>query len=190
MIRESPRALQFAAYWTKFEEYLKPKSNFRIARFKLRSLMQSEGESIDSFLRRIRTLLQDCAYPNAQKDEHIIDTIFFGCESEQVKSKLLKEADLTLTKALNIARTEEATKAQIRDLQGSNAVLHAMHMKKKGASQRKDHAKKSKEQQKGEECSRCGTSHGTLRDDCPARSSKCLNCGKIGHWRSVCRSSK
>ena len=45
-------------YWTKFEEYVAPKSNFRLARYKLRTLKQAEGETIDSFLKKVRILMQ------------------------------------------------------------------------------------------------------------------------------------
>ena len=33
-------------YWAKFKDYVKPKSNFRIARFKLRECRQQEGEPL------------------------------------------------------------------------------------------------------------------------------------------------
>ncbi|EDO35143.1 predicted protein [Nematostella vectensis] len=39
-------------YWRKFEEYVSPKSNFRLARYKLRALKQQKEESVDSFLRK------------------------------------------------------------------------------------------------------------------------------------------
>ena len=44
-------------YWTKFEEYVAPKSNFRLARYKLRTLRQEPGEAIDSFLKKVRVLM-------------------------------------------------------------------------------------------------------------------------------------
>ena len=37
-------------------------------------------------------------------------------------------------------------------------------------------------------CGNCGRRH--VRGQCPARSSVCRACGKIGHWYSVCRSSR
>ena len=45
------------AYRTKFEEYVAPKSNFRLARCKLRRLRQEPGEAIDSFLKKVRVLM-------------------------------------------------------------------------------------------------------------------------------------
>ena len=49
-------------YWAKFKDYVKPKSSFRIARYKLRACRQEEGESIDAFLTQLRTILAECKY--------------------------------------------------------------------------------------------------------------------------------
>ena len=107
------------SYWDRYERFVKPKSNFRIARFRLRGAKQAEGESVDQFVKRIRLIANECAYNADQIDEHLIDTLIFGCSSERIKSKLLqKDENLTLDAALDIARTEEATQAQLRDLQG------------------------------------------------------------------------
>ena len=39
-------------------------------------------------------------------------------------------------------------------------------------------------------CFRCGEeSHIASAPDCPARNSQCGNCGKIGHWKKVCKST-
>ena len=46
-------------YWTKFEEYVAPKSNFRLARYKLRTLRQEPGEVIDLFLKKVRVLIKE-----------------------------------------------------------------------------------------------------------------------------------
>ena len=36
---------KLATYWSRFENYLSPKSNFRLARYKLRTLKQEPGEA-------------------------------------------------------------------------------------------------------------------------------------------------
>lgn len=63
-------------YWTRFENYLSPKSNFRLARYKLRTLKQEPDESVDSFVKRIRILVEECRFENA--NEHIINALIFG----------------------------------------------------------------------------------------------------------------
>ena len=39
-------------HWERFEHYIAPKSNFRLSRFKLRSMTQAQGESVDSFVKK------------------------------------------------------------------------------------------------------------------------------------------
>lgn len=68
-------------YWTRFENYLSPKSNFRLARYKLRTLKQEPDESVDSFVKRIRILVEECRFENA--NEHIIDALIFGSNSKR-----------------------------------------------------------------------------------------------------------
>jgi len=54
---------KLSPYWERFEKFVKPKSNFRVARFKLRAARQAEGESVDKFVKRIRLIASECAYP-------------------------------------------------------------------------------------------------------------------------------
>ena len=83
-------------YWTKFEECVVPKSNFRLARYKLRVLKQDKGESVDCFIKKVRILFKECKYTNV--DEHVIDAPIFGSSDPRVQAKLLKhDASLTLT---------------------------------------------------------------------------------------------
>lgn len=123
----------------------------------------------------------------------MIDTLIFGCTSERIKSKLLqKDESLTLDVALDIARTEEATQAQLRDLQGEKqAQTDAVSVKPKQPSgQTKFYQKTPIRQQSSDSkmyvCNSCGTYH--QKDACPAKGSKCLQCGKLNHWKRVCRS--
>ena len=102
---------KLSTYWEKFEEYVAPRSNFRLARYKLRTLKQEPDESVDSFLKKVRILVTECKYTNP--DEHIIDALIFGSNNPRVQSKLLEyDSTLTLNKAVSIARTQEATSNQ------------------------------------------------------------------------------
>ena len=51
-----------SVYWDRFGKYVAPKSNFRIARFKLRSMKQDNGESVDAYMKTVRILAPECRY--------------------------------------------------------------------------------------------------------------------------------
>ena len=175
---------KLSTYWEKFEDFVAPRSNFRLARYKLRTLKQEAGESVDSFLKKVRIFVNECKFTNP--DEHIIDALIFGSNNPRVQSKLLEyDASLTLNKAMSIARTQEATSNQLQDIRGSqittvDALQHGrntQHMNTPPA-----------QGTQGERCGNCGTFHDPPRRSCPAYGTKCDACGKFGHWRSVCRS--
>ena len=54
-------------HWDKLDEYVKPKSNFRVARAQLRTLKQEPGETVDNFMTRARVLAADCQYTNTEE---------------------------------------------------------------------------------------------------------------------------
>lgn len=80
-------------YWTRFENYLSPKSNFRLSRYKLRTLKQEPGESVNSFVKKIRILVEECRFTNP--DEHTIDALIFGSNSKRTQTKLLDKDALS-----------------------------------------------------------------------------------------------
>ena len=97
---------KLSTYWEKFEDFVAPRSNFRLARYKLRTLKQKTGESVDSFLKKVQILVNEYKFTNP--DKHIIDALIFGSNNLLVQSKLLQyDATLTLNKAVGIARTHE-----------------------------------------------------------------------------------
>ena len=170
-------------YWTKFEGYVAPKSNFRLARYKLRTLKQAEGETIDSFLKKV--LVSESKYSNA--DEHLIDALIFGSNNPNVQAKLLEQdSTLTLDKAIDIARTQEATSTQLADIRGPSSSIHALEHKNRKKQQQQTLDKSSMKM-----CGNCGRSHGlSSRSVCPAFNTRCKNCNRLHHWGRVCRSGK
>ena len=91
-----------SVYWDRFGKYVAPKSNFRIARFKLRSMKQDNGESVDAYMKTVRILARECKYTDT--NEHMLDTLIFGTNSEHVQSKLIqRDETLSLDEAIDIA---------------------------------------------------------------------------------------
>ena len=148
---------KLSTYWTRFENYLSPKSNFRLARYKLRTLRQEPDESVDSFVKKIRILVEECHFTNP--DEHIIDALIFGSNSKRTQTKLLeKDATLTLDTALDIARTEEVTSKQVKGISSDvstrvDALKHGRTSSKAGNSPSKPRGPIIRL------CGCCGTEH-------------------------------
>ena len=153
-----------STYWTKFEDYVAPRSNFRLFRNKLRTVKQEPSETVDSFLMKIRILVRECKYTNP--DEHIIDALIFGSNNPRVQSKLLEhDGTLTLDKAVNITRTQEDTNNQLQDIMGSQ--ITAVDALKHGPYTGQPSGQGN--QAKDERCGNCGNFHDlTRRSLCPA----------------------
>ena len=75
------------AVFEAFEKYCKPICNFCTARFKFRSIKQHDTETINTFYHLILHLARQCQFDNI--DEHLIDTIVYGCKSKKAQDKLL-----------------------------------------------------------------------------------------------------
>ena len=48
-----------SVYWDRFGKYVAPKSNFIIARIKLRYMKQDNGESVDAYMKTVRILARE-----------------------------------------------------------------------------------------------------------------------------------
>lgn len=163
-------------YWDRFTSHVSPKSNFRLARHTLRAMTQRQGEPVDAFVRRLRSVGNECEYNDT--DEQIIDAFIFGINSRSVQKTLLqKDKDLGLADAIKTARLEEATIKQVEEISAPNIPVEVHEMKRD--------PKRRTERQKT--CPRCGRSHGK---DCPAKGKTCMKCGKDNHFANVCRSKQ
>ena len=69
-----------APHWKGVEDYVKPKSNFRVSRFYLRALKQYSHESVDAFMTRARLIANECEYTG--KEEQLLDTLIAGLHSD------------------------------------------------------------------------------------------------------------
>ena len=138
----------------------------------------------------LKTKAQTCEFAEL-KDSLIRDRVVCGIICDKTRAKLLKESELTLQKALDICRANEATTSQLKTL-SSHATnkesveqeVLAIQKHRTSAPQRSRH--EATEPQRSQ-CDKCGTRH-QRHQKCPAYGMECYNCGRKNHFSKVCRS--
>ncbi|KAG1649799.1 hypothetical protein GQR58_028618 [Nymphon striatum] len=95
----------------KLENYFIPKRNIIFERAKFNGRSQAQGENVEPFVRALYNLAEFCEFGD-QKEEHIRDRLVIGIVDQHVSEKLQLLPDLTLSKAIEIARNSELVKSQ------------------------------------------------------------------------------
>ena len=99
----------------KFDEYCNPRKNITWERHKFNTRNQQVGETIDQYVTDLKTKAQTCEFANL-KESLIRDRIVCGIICDRTRARLLKDSELTLQKALDICRANEATASQLKTL--------------------------------------------------------------------------
>ncbi|XP_041638494.1 ral GTPase-activating protein subunit beta-like [Cheilinus undulatus] len=94
-----------------FDEHFVPKRNIIHERACFHRRSQRQGESVEPFMRHLYELAEHCEF-GAAKEKQIRDRIVIGITDNDVSQKLQLEPDLTLEKAVSIARQSELIKVQ------------------------------------------------------------------------------
>ena len=110
---------------------------------------------------------------------------------EEIKERLLRDSELTLERAIDICKANEAAQAQMKVLTGAeNSASVNMIRKLKKMNLRKkqvpvvEQATRNALTPKKKQCKRCGTSH-KFRE-CSAWGATCDKCGGRNHYASKC----
>ena len=182
----------------KFEGHFVKRRNLIFERAKFNRRKQEEGEPVDDFIMDLYRIAEHCSYGNLH-DELVRDRIVVGLRSAALSEKLQRDADLTLDKAVRMAREDETIRKQQALLrndfkedkpeQGKDKsdldYLRKKPFKHKGKPP--NATPPGQYQQNPKKCTRCGRSPAHCREQCPAREETCHRCNKKGHFKSMCR---
>ena len=180
----------------KFDTHFTPQKNVIHVRAMFHQRSQGSGESIEAFHRALYELSEYANFP--ERDEAIRDRFVLGVRDIELSEKLQLQADLTLDRAIQMARQFESVKKQMGE-QRSQAQVDAVHSSRGRGKQRGGSARGGARGPKRSDfstasqrdsCGRCGRTQHSREDQCPAKGQKCRKCGKIGHFKIACRSKK
>ncbi len=173
----------------KFQQYCEPKKNITYQRYCFFTCNQKTGQTIDQYLSELRQKAHSCEFSTLE-DGLLRDRIVCGILNSSVRERLLRENKLTLGKAVDTCRASEIASSQAKQLNSAEKQVDAVRRKKnpEGKSKGNRTPRDGKQSAQPQKCGRCGKSH--EGNKCPAKGQKCFKCGIIGHFGSVCRSSK
>ncbi|XP_068696020.1 uncharacterized protein [Montipora foliosa] len=101
---------------TKFEELCIGETNETYKRYIFNRRNQEEGESIDKYVNVLRTLAQSCNFCSCLHDSLVHDRLVLGIRNSGTRKKLLQEKKLTLSRAIDICKSSEATSQQMKTI--------------------------------------------------------------------------
>ena len=152
-----------------YERYFLPKKNVTLERHVFNTRFQQPSEPFDNFVTDIKLKAKTCEFA-ALNDSLIKDRIVVGITDDSVRSRLLRDADLDLQKAIDICHSAEQASAQMGTLSGTSAKIDTVNTQRGGPS-----------------CKSCGRKHPPRR--CPAYGKTCRDCGEQNHFSYMCKNS-
>ena len=127
-------------------------------------------------------------------EEMIHDRIVVGIRNQVLSERMQLDKKLTLESATKLVRENEAVKMQQMEQTDQTQRKDIDSVKTNQQSRPKRRLPTIRHQRKGSVptqkmpqprshnvCSRCGNSHPSGKDNCPAKAVKCHKCGKTGH---------
>ena len=138
-------------------EYCNPRKNVTILRHKFFTYRQ-EGQNFHDFVTELKKLSSECEFDNLQ-DSLIKDMIVCGTKDNSLRERLLRECDLTLSKAISAGHAAEETRKHAREILRSqpSADVDKIFKKKLNKSNHNSHNQKPRDFIK--RCKFCDSSH-------------------------------
>ena len=177
---DAPSTKTFAELSELLTNHFQPKKMVVAERFRFQRRFQLENESVMEFTAGLRTLSRDCNFGDFLNDA-LRDQFVCGLRSEALQSKLLAEDGLTLQRAIEIAKAQEAARRDAHRFQDTTDNPPTI-----GFIRRKEDPPSNSPTRL---CYRCGKGNHSS-SMCRFKDAKCHECGKKGHIASVCRSRK
>jgi hypothetical protein len=93
----------YATALDKLNTYFEPKHNLSYDRHVFRQLGQEQGETVNTFVTRLREAVKSCEFDKYSNPDAIKDQIIDKCTSSKLRRVLLRTAGLTLDRAFGVS---------------------------------------------------------------------------------------
>lgn len=190
-----------------FENYMDPRKNVVVQRYRFNSRIQEPSEPFEHFLLDLKKLIKNCDFKD-QQNSLLRDRLVLGVSDKALQERLLRDPDLPLDSTIKLCRAAElgkiqsdCIKNQISETNQFSLGLNTVRSKQstfnrsKVKNDRPTHKyipihQKSSFSSEAEatmpyQCKKCNNKH--IRANCPAYGKKCFVCGKLNHFAVGCK---
>ena len=176
----------------RFDSHFIPRRNIIYERSCFLRRRQQTGENVAAFVTALHSLAKSCEW-GTLSEEMILMVLIIGMRDQKLSDQLQLNLKLTLESAITTIGQAEEIARQRADLHGNGlaTVEEVCHLNDKRDSRGNSSRSFGNQNQTFVEkkCWFCGNLFHD-RSKCPARNSKCNNCGVQGHYSKVCRRGK
>ena len=169
------------------QQHFVPQRNEVFERYVFNTAFQEQGESVDSYVTRLRKLAVTCKFAVTSadnlsyEDNMIRDRLILGTTDLETRARTFREREMDLGKIIRMLKTSEAASKQLCTISEQATEAANVNFAKK-MTYNKD---TTSQKQYSDGCRYCGKRHGPK---CPAYGKVCTKCQKRNHFVAVCKS--
>lgn len=219
-VPELPSAKPFDELLKLLRDHFTPKKNKRAERYKFNKAVQEEGELLNEFIVRLKSLSQTCRFGEFMDDvtdiksiasiklsilnDALTDRFIIGIRNERIQQLLLDDDKLTFEECCNKALNMEMAEKESKAIQpwSTNSISNQMSRPRNRSGTRYTSQHESKHRSTGfgrhkssvsrQKCRFCGRELGGNHNEksCPAKQWECFSCLKKGHTSVVCQAKR
>ena len=158
-----------------FDSYFQPVKNVIFERMMFNQIVQKPGQLIHQFITEVQSQAGNCEF-GKMTDELVRDRIVVGVREQKLREYLVDIDDLDLSKCISKAKHWTSNRSQMAQVD-PDANVDALATNKV----RNKDKKNMQRNKRSAECMYCAKEQHD-REKCPARNTKCVKCGLVGHW--------
>jgi len=182
---DKPKDKDFASLTKLLKDHLSPAPLEIAETYRFHQRNQQPGETVNQFIATLRSLSEHCNFGANYRTRALRDRFVCGIASDSTRRKLLSEADLTLERALELARSMEQADKDIEYMKPYIAQpVKVSSINTNETSQNANVASLSTRSDR-KPCRSCQSTQ-LLRKDCRHLQSTCHSCGIKGHIQIAC----
>ena len=164
-------------------EYFLPKTNVIYKLYKFNTRNQVHHETIDEYVSALRHFVASCELGNL-KDDLIHDQIVLDIYDNNLRARLLREDESTLSQAIDFCRSFKQVKIQMKQMKKEQDVVTDVN--EVTATTLTNKVRRNNAQSKVVSCKFCGNKRKYGRKFYPAFGKRCFNCNKMNQFSKAC----